>query len=74
MAEFGAKWRVLRPILMIFFNFLLAFVFAKAERGLKLEASGFNGGEKRESDFLLKAVNFLWQSDQSGYQHVWPVS
>ncbi|XP_044471851.1 sulfite exporter TauE/SafE family protein 3-like [Mangifera indica] len=72
MAEFGAKWRVLRPILMIFFNFLLAFVFAKAERGLTLEASGFNGGEKRESDFLLKAVNFLWQSDQSGYQHVWP--
>ncbi|XP_031265963.1 sulfite exporter TauE/SafE family protein 3-like [Pistacia vera] len=72
MADFGAKWRVLRPILMIFFNFVLAFVFAKAERGLKLEASGFNGGAKHESDFLLKAVNFLWQSDQSGYHHVWP--
>ncbi|KAJ0031977.1 hypothetical protein Pint_12793 [Pistacia integerrima] len=72
MADFGAKWRVWRPILMIFFNFVLAFVFAKAERGLKLEASGFNGGAKHESDFLLKAVNFLWQSDQSGYHHVWP--
>ncbi|KAK3212935.1 hypothetical protein Dsin_017641 [Dipteronia sinensis] len=73
MADFGAKWRVLRPILMIFLNFVLAFVFAKAERGLRLEDSRFSAvKENDEPSFLLKAVNFLWQSDKLGYTHVWP--
>ncbi|KAI9191416.1 hypothetical protein LWI28_008277 [Acer negundo] len=73
MADFGAKWRVLRPILMIFLNFVLAFVFAKAERGLRLEDSRFSAvKENDEPSFLLKAANFLWQSDKLGYTHVWP--
>ncbi|KAK0572183.1 hypothetical protein LWI29_027458 [Acer saccharum] len=73
MADFGAKWRVLRPILMIFLNFVLAFVFAKAERGLRLDDSRFSAvKENDEPSFLLKAANFLWQSDKLGYTHVWP--
>ncbi|KAL5783256.1 hypothetical protein ACOSP7_008285 [Xanthoceras sorbifolium] len=72
MADFGAKWRVLKPILMIFFNFVLAFVFAKAERGLRLEHSRFSAVKEHEPSFLLKVASFLWQSDESSYQHVWP--
>ncbi|KAJ4708030.1 Sulfite exporter TauE/SafE family protein [Melia azedarach] len=72
MAEFGAKWRFLRSMMMIFMNFALAFVFVKADRGLKLEASRFIGTEEQGSNYVLKAVNFLWQPDQSGYHHVWP--
>lgn len=60
--------------MMIFMNFALAFVFVKADRGLKLEASRFIGTEEQGSNYVLKAVNFLWQPDQSGYHHVWPVS
>lgn len=25
------------------------------------------------SDYVLRVVNFLWQSNESGYEHVWPV-
>ncbi|PNX97554.1 sulfite exporter TauE/SafE family protein, partial [Trifolium pratense] len=28
--------------------------------------------QKNEHSFLTQAVNFLWLSDGSGYQHVWP--
>ena len=30
--------------------------------------------QKYEGSFFSKAINFLWQSGESGYQHVWPVS
>lgn len=60
--------------MMIFVNFALAFVFVKAERGLKIETLSFNGTERQDSNYLLKAVNFLWQPEGSGYHHVWPVS
>ncbi|CAK7353346.1 unnamed protein product [Dovyalis caffra] len=74
MAEFGGKWRGLRSVLMVLFNFLLAFVFVSAERGLKREATSTRMNETRDflSSYVLKAVNFLWQPDQKGYQHVWP--
>ncbi|GMN39924.1 hypothetical protein TIFTF001_009148 [Ficus carica] len=39
------------------------------------EASAFVNGKQQLSnlsDYILKATDFLWQSDQSGYQHVWP--
>lgn len=77
MAGFVAKWQVMRPLLMILFNFVLAFMFAKAERGLRLETlrGGFSDADTQiEIGFLDKAFNFLWQSDGSGYTHVWPVS
>lgn len=59
---------------IIFVNFALAFVFVKAERGLKMGTSRFNGAEQQDSNYFLKAVNFLWQPEGSGYHHVWPVS
>ncbi|BFG18596.1 hypothetical protein CerSpe_048700 [Prunus speciosa] len=72
MAVLGAKLQGLRSLLMVVLNFALAFVFVSAERGLKLEASRFNGTEGSESDYLHRAVTFFWQSERSGYQHVWP--
>ncbi|KAF5748247.1 hypothetical protein HS088_TW04G00199 [Tripterygium wilfordii] len=74
MADFGPKWKVLRSVLMVFFNFGLALVFVEAERGLKLreEVTGFSGTEDSAASYLLKAVNFFWKSDRTGYQHVWP--
>lgn len=72
MAVLGAKLRGLRSLSMVVLNFALAFVFVSAERGLKLEASRFNGTEGSESDYLLRVVTFFWQSERSGYQHVWP--
>lgn len=77
MAALGAKWRGLRSMSMVMFNFALAFVFVSAERGLRLESSRFNGthqGSVSGSDYLFRAVNFLWQSDKVGYEHVWPVN
>lgn len=45
-----------------------------AQRELRLEALSFKGTEGiPESNYLLKAVNFLWQANKSGYHHVWPV-
>lgn len=57
---------------MIFCSFLLATVFVSAERILKQDASRSNATELTESNYLLKVANFLWQSDQLGYQHIWP--
>ncbi|GAV91100.1 TauE domain-containing protein [Cephalotus follicularis] len=73
MAILDVNWRVTRLIGVISLKFLLAFVFVSAERGLKHEATRFhNETEESVSNYLFKAVNFLWQSDQTGYQHVWP--
>ncbi|XP_062165417.1 sulfite exporter TauE/SafE family protein 3-like isoform X2 [Alnus glutinosa] len=71
MTEFAAKWWWgLRSVWMVLLNFLVALVFVSAERDLRLGASTFNATES--TNYLLRAVNFLWQPDQSGYQHVWP--
>ncbi|THU45269.1 hypothetical protein C4D60_Mb02t16050 [Musa balbisiana] len=46
-----------------------------ADRGLRPEAVAAEAVEAEEvglSDYLLKVVDFLWQSDGSSYQHVWP--
>ncbi|XP_045805070.1 sulfite exporter TauE/SafE family protein 3-like isoform X2 [Trifolium pratense] len=56
------------------------FVIVSAERRLvKLQLPSFNvttttttTTQKNEHSFLTQAVNFLWLSDGSGYQHVWP--
>jgi hypothetical protein len=75
MAEFGGKWRGLKSVLMVLINFLLAFVFVSAERGLTREATSATTDETGDSvsSYVLKAVSCLWQPDQRGYQHVWPV-
>ncbi|GFS44917.1 sulfite exporter TauE/SafE family protein [Actinidia rufa] len=72
MGEIGAKWRVLRSISAISSSFLLASMIASAERSLKQQESNFSPSEVSRSDYFAQFVNFLWQSDHSGYQHVWP--
>ncbi|KAF5938886.1 hypothetical protein HYC85_023145 [Camellia sinensis] len=72
MAEIGAKWRVLRSILMISSSFVLASMIASAERSLKQKSSTYTPTESSESAYISQFVNFLWQSNRSGYQHVWP--
>ncbi|KAK8496147.1 hypothetical protein V6N12_046712 [Hibiscus sabdariffa] len=70
MAQFGVKRSVLRSILLNFLNFGIAFMLVSAERSLK------HGETTKESEtnnnYFLKAINFLWKSDESGYHHVWP--
>lgn len=74
MAKFGGKWRVLRSILTLSLNFMLAFVLVSAERGLKREFTGVPAQtDEGLSSLFLKAANFLWQPNESGYHHVWPV-
>eukprot|EP00257_Ricinus_communis_P015300 XP_015573182.1 sulfite exporter TauE/SafE family protein 3 [Ricinus communis] len=74
MAEFGGgKWRGLRSVLMVSLNFLLAFVLVSAERGMRREFTGTPQTEGEGlSTYFVKAVDFLWQPDQTGYRHVWP--
>lgn len=46
---------------------------ASAERSImKMEGASFNVTENHAENFLMRAVNFLWQSQESGYRHVWP--
>lgn len=69
------KW--LWPAVVTGLSFLLAEAVASAERGPKSEASGddsFVGKEMGASDYVLRVVNFLWQPNESSYQHVWPVT
>ncbi|XP_010472595.1 PREDICTED: uncharacterized protein LOC104752213 isoform X2 [Camelina sativa] len=71
MAELKSKWLGLRSVILVFLNFALAFAFVSAERRfIKGKAQRFDSNES--SSFFLKAVNFLWESDQTGYHHVWP--
>ena len=75
MARFGGTWSGLRSVTIVCFNFLLAFMVVSAERGLRRDVVGMNQTVEDSplSAYVFKAVNFLWQPDQTGYQHVWPV-
>ncbi|KAA8525295.1 hypothetical protein F0562_007150 [Nyssa sinensis] len=57
---------------MILWSYLLASMFVSAERSLKQEGSSYNAANTSGSDYLSKLANFLWQSNQLGYEHVWP--
>lgn len=62
-------------IWMVMLSFASALVFVSAERGImKMEVPRFNFTMEPAESFLTRALNFLWQSGESGYQHVWPVS
>lgn len=67
MADTGSR------ILIVF---LLASAYVSAQRSVKHEALESNASSSvhTQSNNLLAAMNFLWQPNQSGYQHVWPVS
>ncbi|GFS35409.1 sulfite exporter TauE/SafE family protein [Actinidia rufa] len=72
MGGIGATWRVLRSISAISWSFLLALMIASAERSLKQQEANYSPSQASRSDYFAPFVNFLWQSGQSGYQHVWP--
>ncbi|KAL4332165.1 hypothetical protein GQ457_07G044650 [Hibiscus cannabinus] len=70
MVQFGVKQSVLRSVMLNFFNFGIAFMLVAAERSLK---HGESAKEAETNDnYLLKAIDFLWRSDESDYHHVWP--
>ncbi|RWR72446.1 sulfite exporter TauE/SafE family protein 3-like protein isoform X1 [Cinnamomum micranthum f. kanehirae] len=71
MAEIGAIWRGLRSVILISLSFVAASVLVSAERNLVRESTR-NGTDGGETGYLLELVNFLWQPNQSSYQHVWP--
>ena len=78
MAEFVDRWRWglgSIALIILMFNLLSASGSVSAERVLKLGASSwYHRTEAPQGNFLIKAVNFLWQPGESGYHHVWPVS
>lgn len=66
----------MRSILWMMLLLFGSFVIVSGERKLvKIQLPTFNvtTTQKHEQSFLTKAVDFLWKSDGSGYQHVWPV-
>jgi len=63
-------------MLLLLFGFVSFFVTVSGEiRLVKIQVPSFNvtTTQTHEHSFLTKAVLFLWKSDGSGYQHVWPV-
>ncbi|CAI9755651.1 unnamed protein product [Fraxinus pennsylvanica] len=77
MAGIQGKWRAFRPLLTVVWSFLLASIFVSAERRsskqkfLSNNANGFSHSDSY-SDVLTNCLNFIWQANKSGYQHVWP--
>ena len=73
MVEFGTR---MGSIWTVLFCFASVFAIVSAERSIvKMEVPRFNVTSREpQQSFLTKALNFLWQSGESGYQHVWPVS
>nr|KYP65186.1 hypothetical protein KK1_011415 [Cajanus cajan] len=58
---------------MVLFGFASVLAVVSAERSItRMEVPRFNVTREREQSFLTRAVNFLWQSEESGYHHVWP--
>lgn len=76
MGGIGGKWLGgLKSVAPVTLSFFMAAVMVSAERGLKRGV--FRTGDVPEPEpghLLLKVVHFLWQPDDSSYQHVWPVS
>ncbi|KAG5034344.1 hypothetical protein AAZX31_04G078200 [Glycine max] len=71
MVEFGTR---MGSIWTVLFCFASVFAIVSAERSIvKMEVPRFNVTSREpQQSFLTKALNFLWQSGESGYQHVWP--
>ncbi|KAK1367745.1 Transmembrane protein TauE like [Heracleum sosnowskyi] len=74
MEGLGGNWKILRSLAVIIWSFGLAAVFVSAERNFKKQGPSLihNAVDESESNHLLKVANFSWQSNGSGYQHVWP--
>ncbi|KAF8102817.1 hypothetical protein N665_0193s0001 [Sinapis alba] len=70
MSQIRRNCRGLRSVTVLFLNLAVAFAFVSAERSFKLNSQTRDSDEKRS--FFLRAASFLWESDQTGYHHVWP--
>lgn len=73
--EFGRTYAGFRSMALTMFNFAVALALASGERKMKLETARFDGeGSSGDLNLFQGALNFLWQSNRTGYHHVWPVS
>lgn len=63
------KWKILISISMVALSFLL---LASAEKRT-LNSDNSSITTSTADDLLAQFANFFWNSDQSGYHHVWPV-
>ncbi|XP_038898233.1 sulfite exporter TauE/SafE family protein 3 [Benincasa hispida] len=63
---FGKICAGFRSMALTMFNFAIALALVSGERKMKLE------GSSGDMNLLQGALNFLWQSDKTGYHHVWP--
>ncbi|KMT18158.1 hypothetical protein BVRB_2g031870 [Beta vulgaris subsp. vulgaris] len=62
------KWKILISISMVALSFLL---LASAEKRT-LNSDNSSITTSTADDLLAQFANFFWNSDQSGYHHVWP--
>ncbi|KAL7616703.1 hypothetical protein Lser_V15G01871 [Lactuca serriola] len=79
MTEIGAhKWRLMSFVTMMLMNFVFASMFASAERNVMTEdvsaVASYGDGDNDESkmEYFMKLTNYLFETDGSGYHHVWP--
>ncbi|KAK9058859.1 hypothetical protein SSX86_023703 [Deinandra increscens subsp. villosa] len=77
MTEIGARrWSVLRFLSVMLMNFVVASMFASAERSVMIEdvatVAGYENGDGSETVNFVKLVKNLFQTDGSGYHHIWP--
>ncbi|KAG6591659.1 Sulfite exporter TauE/SafE family protein 3 [Cucurbita argyrosperma subsp. argyrosperma] len=71
--EFGGICAGFRSMAMTMFNFAIALAMVSGERKMKLETARLDGeGGSDGLNLIRGALNFLWQSDRTGYHHVWP--
>ncbi|GER39683.1 sulfite exporter TauE/SafE family protein [Striga asiatica] len=70
------RWKAFGPFFTVVGSFVLASIFVSADRSLKQKSLSRNATgisvPDSDSDFLSAFVNFIWQAEKSGYQHVWP--
>ncbi|MQL81227.1 hypothetical protein Taro_013678 [Colocasia esculenta] len=76
MGDALGRWLAgLRSAAPVALSFLMAAIAVSADRSMKrggfaVEATVVEAGA--DEHFLLKFAHFLWQPDESSYQHVWP--
>ncbi|KAK1426002.1 hypothetical protein QVD17_14669 [Tagetes erecta] len=70
----GRRWRITRSVMAMLMNFMLASMFASAERSVIAEDVVAFAGDEGESKlgYFVQLANYLFQTDGSGYRHVWP--
>ncbi|KAL5576437.1 hypothetical protein UlMin_018136 [Ulmus minor] len=74
MAWIGQKWRQMRLIIAVVGFLVLASLFVSAQESSE-EQQGLSyktRTQEVESNYVIRVVNHLSKSAQSGYKHVWP--